>query len=255
MAQRNEVSLLPVTYIIEHQQTSPVFGRAFAKGCGGKISSYPDLLLEGDFAGFVVPELQSILRKAISEGRNWYYGDKAYFGRGKYFRVTKNRVMHDCEGDATPHRFEKLGLKIEPRKDGRDIVIYPQSDTFFRLKGMNQMLWVQSVRQELEKYTDRPIRTHFKPTGNHEALFTKALHNAHAVVVHSSMAGVQASMQGVPCFATDPTSASAKFGLTDLSLIESPVLPDNRDKMAFILADNQFTLNELSSGMAWEKVK
>jgi hypothetical protein len=92
-------------------------------------------------------------------------------------------------------------------------------------------------------------------TGETERVFRRQLVNAWAVVVYSSMAGVQAVMQGVPCFATDPSSTSALFGTTDLSKIETPIKPDNREYMAAILANSQWTLLEIASGLAWEQVR
>jgi hypothetical protein len=36
--------------------------------------------------------------------------------------------------------------------------------------------------------------------------------------------------------------------------MENPVKPDNREQMAWALADNQWTLAEIESGMAWEHI-
>ncbi len=69
------------------------------------------------------------------------------------------------------------------------------------------------------------------------------------------MAGVQAVLEGVPCFALNTESSAVNFGINDLSLIENPVKPDNREQLAWALADNQWTLDEIRSGITWEVVK
>jgi len=231
------------------------FCRAFSKGCGGKMTTHTNMLLPGSVAGFWLPELNSLLKSAQENGRDWYYGDKAYFDRNKYWRITKNAYMHPLHGTATPHRFEKLGIKIKGWEHHGSILLCPQSDTFFKMRGSSQSEWIGQTTQILRQYTDRKIDIHFKQAGNQtESTFKNRLKGIWAVVVHSSMAGAQAAIHGVPCFATDETSVSAKFGTTDLSKIEDPIKPDNREELAWILADNQWTLDEIRSGMAWHHI-
>ena len=232
------------------------FCRAFSQGCGGKMSTNPGILLPGDIAGFFIPELYGILNTARLQKRNWYYGDKAYFGRHKYWRITKNAFMYDLSNSHTPERFEKLGIEIKPWRSGSEILLCPQSDTYFRLHGMRQQEWIDKTTCELRQHTDRKIRIHYKLVGDDtERHFEREIRNAWAVVVYSSMAGAQAAIHGVPCFATNSDCVSAKFGTTDLSLIENPCKPDNRAELAWGLADNQWTLDEIKRGMAWEAIK
>lgn len=237
--------------------TSPKFCRAFAKGCGGRVSSDRHYLLNGDVALFGHPKLFNLLLRAQKEKRNWYYGDKAYFERNAYYKITKNAYMQNgLTGDDNPSRWHKLGLTIQDWRNGSDILICPQSDVFFKLQGKTQAEWIKTTTDEIRKHTDRRIRVHHKnATVDTESAFKRQLLNAWAVVVHSSMAGVQATVHGIPCFATDPNSTSASFGTTDLTAIERPVKPDNRLQMVSILANNQWTIPEISSGLAWECIK
>lgn len=245
----------PTVYAIRSALTSPKFCQAFAKGCGGKIS-YESRLLEGDVAMFGHPELMPLLHDAQDQGRNWYYGDKAYFGRDVYYRVTKNAYMHNTVGEPDYVRLSKIGIKPHPWQNGSDILLCPQTSVFFALHGSTQAEWIESTTETIKKYTDRKIRVRAsKKTQGTESAFRKSLDDVWAVVVHSSIAGVQAAMYGIPCFSTDPDSTAAKFGSTDLSLIESPIRPDDRDHMAAVLAANQWKLGEIASGMAWEHIK
>ncbi len=234
--------------------TCQKFGRAFAEGCGGSIS-FTRTLAKGSVALFGQPDLMPLLHQAQSEGRDWYYGDKAYFGRDTYYRITKNGYMSDLSREPCYKRFRALKVDVKEWRNGAEILLCPQSDTFFKLQGTTQAAWINETSKVLRKYTKRSIRVHYKMTGETERVFRRQLVDAWAVVVYSSMAGVQAVMQGVPCFATDPTSTSALFGTTDLSRIETPVKPDNREHIAAILANSQWTLPEIASGLAWEQVR
>ena len=256
MARRMGKDSIPVAYASLINERSVDFCRAFAQGCKGSISNNPNMLVPGDVAAFWLPELFGILDAAKADNRNWYYGDKAYFNRLHYWRITKNAKMHNAIGDAKPDRFRQLHLTIKPWQNGSDILLCPQSDTFFRLNGSTQADWIKETTDKIRQYTDRPIRIHTKQAGNGtEAFFRSQLGNVWAVVVHSSIAGVQAVLEGIPCFVTDATSTPASFGTTDFSKLEHPVKPDNREQMAWVLADNQWTLDEIKRGMAWEHLK
>ena len=246
----------PVSYAVNGTLTSPLFCKAFADGCGGRIFTDPSMLWPGAVAMFGHPLLYPLLRQAIQERRDWFYGDHAYFGRRKYYRITKNAYQHQMKGYGSPERFRKLNVSIKPwRKGGGKILLCPQSAEFYELHGLKRHEWIRNTTGEIRRYTGRRIEIRYKAHGDlTEAKFRQSLRNVHAVVVYTSVAGVQAALEGVPCFATHDC-VSKHFGTSDLSLIENPVRPDNREEMAWLLADNQWTIDEISSGMAWEFLK
>ena len=134
------------------------------------------------------------------------------------------------------------------------MLICQQSEVFYALHGQNRSEWVTNVINELRKYTDRPIEVRSKVYGDAtEELFKESLFDVHAVIVYSSVSGAQAAIHGIPCFATEKC-ASLAFGTSDLSKIENPVKPDNRYEMACVLANNQWTLNEIRNGTAWREL-
>lgn len=233
------------------EKTSPLFCGAFAQGCGAPITYETEIKPDRSVAMFGSPQLWRVLDSAIAQGRTWYYGDKAYFNRFLYYRITENDYQYRKFGQpTTPRRFEKTGFNIYRWKTGKKILLCPQSDKFMRRFGWGQEDWINWVKSELAKHTDRPVEIRYKNWGSAEADFQEALGGVHAVIVFSSIAGVQAALYGVPCFAT-MDCASARFGSMDLSRIENPAKPDNREQMAWELADNQWTLEEISGGMAW----
>jgi hypothetical protein len=241
-----------VVYEVPEEKTSPLWCKAFAKRSGLTVSR-STVLKDGDVALFGSPRLVPLLRQAQDQGRQWIYGDKAYFRRGIYFRCTLNRYMQTQIRYATPKRWEKLGIKIKPWRSGRKILLCPQSDEHFRQFDLTQIEWIKTVTQQLRKHTDRPIQVWHKVPGNPEIHFELALKDVHAVVVFSSVAGVQAMMHGVPCIATHLCAASPLAG-SSLDQIEDLPRPDNREQLAWWLADNQWTLEEMERGMAWDGV-
>lgn len=242
---------IPVSYYLNSVQISREFGLAFGRGCGGSIFSASNILKSGDVAMFGNPASWEVLQAAIKAGRNWYYGDKAYFGRDKYYRITRNAYQSDCKGRVDSRRWEKLRIALNGWKSGSKVLICQQSEVFYGLHGQKRSEWVNNTIAEIRKYTDRPIEIRSKVGGEEtEALFKESLIDVHAVVVYSSVSGAQAAIHGTPCFATEKC-ASLAFGTSDLSKIENPVKPDNRYEMACVLANNQWTLNEIRNGIAW----
>jgi hypothetical protein len=156
-------------------------------------------------------------------------------------------------GYATPHRWERLGWQIKPWRKGGKILVCPQSNEHCLHHGTTQKQWLDTVLGTLRKHTDRKIEVRYKTGSNTELDFEQALNKVHAVVVFTSAAGVQAVMHGVPCFATHWCAASL-VGSHRLQDIESPLYPENREELAWWLADNQWTLDEMKKGLAWAGV-
>jgi len=239
----------PVSYYDPHGTTAPKFAYAFAKGCKGTITDEIDYLFDGPVCAFGSPPVWPLLRKAQAMKREFYWGDHGYFGRHKYFRITKNAMQHDGHGRATPDRFRIFQRPVQPwKKDGRHILVCPNSAVYFGLHGLNVEDWLIGVREQLATHTDRPVKIRWKVTA--EAIATD-LDDAWAVVVFSSAAALDGLIAGVPCFTLSPFAASVRMGLTDLSKIESPFYPDDREQFLWNLADNQWTIREIFAGDAW----
>lgn len=235
-------------YQVEHEHTSPRFCKAFARGCGGTIKKKYD---GGSWAGFGSPQLWQDIIAAKASGSPFYYGDHAYFQRGKYYRITKDAFFHTGNGVSDGQRLRNLGISPAPwKKSGSNIIICPQSEVFFQREGLEKFVWLADVIEKIRAYSDRKIIIHGKTDS---IPLSHYLNNAHAVVVYSSNSAVEALMNGVPAFALAPCPAT-NFTLSDLALIEKPLYPDNRDNWAGVLADNQWTLDEIENGTAWRKL-
>lgn len=194
----------------------------------------------------------------LRQASEWLYMDNAYFGRGQYFRVTRNAVQHDGVGDSDGHRWRALGLSLAPwRPPGRHILVCPQSDQWHQwMMGAPLDVWVADVVHQLRQHTDRPIVIRRKPQIGREReadavleaerQLLEAFEDCHAVVVHQSGVGIQAALHGVPVFATG-AGAVSPVACAALSKIETPLRPE-RLRWAQVLADNQWTWPEIHSG-------
>lgn len=242
--------MIPVSYSVPGELTSPKFAAAFARGCGGAVVRNMQLQ-DGPVAGFFTPKLWPVLRQARAEGREWYYADHGFFGRGKYYRIAKNAFQHDGTGDADPRRFQRFNRPVQPwQKDGKHILICPQSATYFGLFGLNLWAWVDGVCRKLRAVTDRPIIV--RMAKNSPKPIQANLVDCWAVVTFSSSAALDALIAGVPVFVLADFAAAHRMGLSDLSQIESPFYPDDRLRFLSVLAEHQWTLDEIRWGAAWK---
>jgi hypothetical protein len=247
--------VIPVSYYVPHELTSPKFAYAFAKGCGGTISDDLDYLHDGPVALFGSPAVWPLLRQAQAAGREWIFADHGYFGRKGFFRITKNAYQHNGAGSASPDRFRSFGRQVQPwRTDGGHVLICPNSEIYFTLHGLDVTAWLATVVSTLRQYTDREIRIRWKVQAASTDI-SRDLKHAWAVVVFSSAAALDALIAGVPVFVLAPFAAAYRMGLDDLTRIETPRYPEGRESFLSVLASQQWTLNELFTGVAWRALQ
>jgi len=246
--------VIPVAYYEPSEMTSPKLAYAFAKGCKGTITDEKELF-PGPVALFGSPALWPVLREAQRQNRIWHYADHGYWRKGVYYRITTNAYQHDGIGDATPTRFLNHRRPVQPwRSTGSHIVICPNSAIHFELHGSNVDTWLRDVQSQLRQHTDREIRVRWK-TDRRVKPLSEDLVDAWAVVVYSSASAIEALIAGVPVFTLAPFAASVRMGLSDLSQIEHPYLPDDREPFLWNLADHQWTINEIFDGVAWRTLR
>jgi hypothetical protein len=243
--------MVPVAYYNPAEFTSPQVAYAFAKGCGGTITDEAELF-PGPVALFGTPSRWPLLQQAQAAGRDWYYIDHAYYQRGKHYRITKNAYQHDGHGISTGERFRGIrSCHLKPwRTTGSHVLICPNSAAHFALHHLDAAIWLRDVVATLRTVTDREIRIRWK-VQRADRPIREDLVDAWAVVVFSSASALDALMAGVPVFTLAPWAASARMGRTDLTQIETPLYPDDREAFLSVLADQQWTLQEMLSGRAW----
>lgn len=238
--------------------------RAFAEGCGGTVAPAGQAELAPGPAFFYgwTEHSARLIARCRHEGHAWFYADNAYYmGRGRYFRVTRNALMHGGVGTGDEARLVALGIALAPwRRNGRHIVIATQSEAFHRMHlGMGRDDWTERTRREIARHTERPVLVCHKPAppwpGRLPHLnFEEVLPGAWAVVTYSSSVAVKALIEGVPVFALGPSMA-APMASDDLACIEAPRRPRDRAPWLAVLAANQWTREEMRGGRCWRDLR
>lgn len=227
---------------------------AFAKGALGRVCAQRFSLEAGPAAFYGLMSLEELFKRARTDGRDWYYGDNAFFdvARHRFFRFSKNCFQSIASGASADHaRLQTLGLKIEPwRRSGKNILIIEQSEHFMKSVG-RPIGWAQQMHHDVRMFSDRPVVLRFWDRNKARASqsLRAELQDAWALVTYSSAAANEALLAGVPVCVSDD-SVALPFS-TELSKIESPSMLDGREDWAARLAASQWTIDEIKSGNAW----
>ena len=194
----------------------------------------------------------------IQKVNNFFYMDHGYFNQSKrefidnqtnvlnmegYFRIVYNNFIHNGEGDYPDDRLNKLNLNIvEQNKSGTYIILSEPSEIMKKI--YNKPNWVNDTKKILKSYTDRPLIVHNKFSKEN---LDDLLKNAWAFVSLQSTAGFKAMLKGVPAFFTDQS-------LKNVAKIKNIESPSINYKIFNNLSYGQWTLDEISSGEAWENI-
>ena len=276
------------TYPSKGKKKAAKICQVFADGAGGRCADPGcDSLYQGPafFYGMTEHTLP-LIDRCRREGRDWLYADNAYYwGRGRYYRVTRNRLMHDgahgvCDLERGQRLARDLGVEVKPwRTGGCHIVITTQSELFYSFRlGMSRDEWLADVTARIADHSDRPIEVCHKPrpadmapTDPHSRAFETMLADAWLLVTHSSSTALKALAEGVPVlWLGDPPDYGmcAHMGLREFAHIEQigqPCesvddaaagmeaigQPYDRELFFAALLSQQWTLEEMQNGRAW----
>jgi hypothetical protein len=183
------------------------------------------------------PEL---IAATVAAGKDWYQVDHGYFGRGHYFRATKNAVVHNKVRKVPRDRWAAFNIGLQKWRTGSYILVCLQTRWTYKL--FDDEHWDKTIEAEIRKYTDRPIRIRSKGVGGIE----RELKDAHAVVTYSSASALDAWIRGVPAFSV---CAPTKPLEDSWDKMETPSQPD-RESLLCSVAYGQFTPAEMKSGFA-----
>lgn len=222
----------------------PVPGKAKAKLlCDAFIDGAPRNAEGAVFYGVKAGNHEDWLR-VLKSKETFYYIDNAYFDqtRGTRFRVTKNALQWTPRAEhSTCERFLKLGVAIQPWRHATDkgyILICPQSDDHMRYTvGWTGRNW---LRETLARYDGDRVKVRAWSADKTTIMQTLSedLRDARCLVTHTSAAAVMATLAGLPVVCDRQCAAFGMYG---------------RDRLwwAGVLADNEFTIEEMKDGTAW----
>lgn len=180
---------------------------------------------------------------AIREGSPWYYGDNAFFDatRGQRFRFARNRLQIQASKlTTTGRRFEAMGLDVRPwREDGDHWLLVEQSEHYMRTIACAPD-WLRQAERALPADGRRRLwRNWDRDKARLGTTLPAALVRAWGCVTYSSAAAVEAALRGVHILVGNQ---SALYGMAAA----------DRERMLGVLADHEWTLDEMRAGMAWE---
>lgn len=179
-------------------------------------------------------------RKVLASGEDYFIADNSYYdrARGVQYRVTKNHFQHHGGGSTTGERFAALGYEIKPpREPGFRVLAVEQSPVHMRCVAGDET-WLarrtcgaaQDVRRRRWSAEKLKIQTTLQ----------EDLAWANLVVTHSSAAAIEALIEGLRVMVSP---MSAAYYLTDFT---------DRQRFFGVLADNQWTLQEIAEGAMWK---
>lgn len=248
----------PICYWNPAKSNSRSMLQAFSAGSGAEIT--PALELKPGRAAVLwgVDRLTLPLWREIERTKHpFIYIDNGYFRSkwtgGDYYRVTVNAPQHSGVGESDGARWRALGLNIAPwRKSGDHILIACQSDFWHERHGHGSAAkFAERITRSLHEHTERPVIARMKPIGEHkEPPLSEHFKNCWAVVSDSSMVALEGILSGIPAFMLAKSSLDT-VASRELSNIETPFYPEDRERWAGVLADNQWTLSEIKAGLAW----
>lgn len=247
-------------YPQDGKRKSQAICEAFAIGCGGELVT-DGVWRPGHSMFYGISESnEGVWNECRAHPEfDWFYSDNAYFDsyRGRMFRVARNRLQHNGVGVSDGARFRALGLKFKPwRKDGRHILLTPQSDHFMRVAVGYDGNWETDTVAALRKVTERPIvvREWSRDKVSLARGLPAMLADCWAVVTYSSGSAITALLQGVPVVCTAADCVTWPMS-GDLATIDAVYTPSRREEWAAVVADNQWSLQEFQNGTTWRALQ
>ena len=206
-----------------------------------------------------------------------------YRGKNEYSRYSFDGVFPNTGtyfwDNPDPARWQSIsrdtGIVLKDwRQNGKHILVCLQRNGGWSMGTYDIVDWTADTIVKLQQVTDRPIvlRPHpgDKSARQHignishlrnvtlsqpDATLMDDLRDCWAVVNHNSSPTVGAAIEGYPVFITDPDkSQSTAIANTDLSLIETPAMPD-RQAWVERIAMCHWNQQEIMSGTAWQHIR
>lgn len=210
-------------------------------------------------------------------GRPAVYIDLGYWGR-------RNRTKHDgCHkivvNSRHPNdyfqrvkhpsdRFKQLGLVVKPwrRSAATDrVLLIGMSGKAAQAEGLHPERWERETAALLRRKTDRVVVYRPKPNWSRARPIPGTAHQGnvpvetaladgvHAVVSHHSNICVDAVLSGIPAFCVD--GVALPMSLTDMTRVDDPWYPDEREQWAWDIAYTQWNIDEMMLGLPWRHMK
>jgi hypothetical protein len=213
-----------------------------------------------------------IMKQCLEDGNDFYYMDSGYVGNNvgtrnsqgikHYHRIVRNDLQHRAITPRPSDRWDRLGVKIHPRRYGHKIIVAAPDEKPCRYYGIDQQQWVQETVDEIKKYTDRPVVVRERAPKREDRVLREPLsqvleQDVHALVTFNSIAAVESILAGVPAFVLAPSHVAEPVANRDLSKMDNPFYPNQDLLMAWChsMAYGQYHVRELKDGTAFRMMQ
>lgn len=216
------------------------------------------------------PTTVDYLHEFAKRNRPYIVIDNGYlkgYTEGGYFRATTNAMQwiggcgneygrKTTERGNAKKRFHALNMDLmkewrAPTETGH-ILLAVQSPIWFEMMGISMDQWLNITTRRIRNRTDREIIIRHKPLKGTPVQPSLEEHfkNCAAVVGLSSCTMIKAILEGIQVFPTN-TCAATVFSTNNLGDIDY-VQPPRRLGALYDLAANQWTMDEIASGLMLE---
>jgi hypothetical protein len=215
-----------------------------------------------DLVVFIGVKSRKIRDVCVRAGVPYLLIDKGYFQRWKYHRFALNGFT-PCylgSGFSDPTRFKNLKIKLgNVRHPSASRVVFVGFDNkYAAFHGLDDATeYATNVNAKLESIIyGTSLKLFTRNRSDRAAMpFSALLPTCYCVVVHGSIAGVEAIIGGVPVISLGGRAANVVHDLSNTTL-ESVINPQrpNEESVAKRLAELawcQFTTEEIAQGLAW----
>lgn len=261
------------------RQFSERIPKAWAQGTGCKVIApvtNDQEMFEDEYFYFgILRGAGDMMKRSIKNGWNYYFCDHAYFhaghdGHNPWYRITKNAHTNSGFIEMPSDRYERYFKQdLSPwRKEGKHILVCPPTgaiEWFF-----DAQEWLNTTVKTLKQHTDREIIVRDKPMDPQVSTksgvtqivgFNKSkeqkpldedLNEAYCVVTFNSMVSVKSICMGIPVICGPECAAYPVANkIEDIENLQRP----DREPWLWHLAHQQFTLEEMASGYAYDCIR
>ena len=235
----------------------------FVRAIGGRMvvdvdEVYANTTLPMAFSGISKSAART---QAEKHGLDYWYIDTGYIGNRMFktwFRISKNSFQVTIPIQSKPNdRLTRLKINRSQFARGSKIMIVPIDPKVAGAYGLpDPDTWLSQTIAAIKSHTDREIIVRQRPASREVRVtsdtFVEALQNdINAVVVWASNCGVEAAQHGIPVVSLGPSACTHIGGkIQDIDNLPS-IDPDLAESWLRWLSYNQFSNQEVESGLAW----
>jgi hypothetical protein len=184
----------------------------------------------------------------LSNSTHFYRMDHAYVGRLDFYRMTRGDFQPSKMKERPADRWESLKkhykLEVKDWRKGSNVVVALSDQRTYDFFNLGK--WGDEIKGKIKEHTGREVvlrpREDKRPLGD-------LLKDAWCLVTYASNTTIDALLAGVPVFTLGP-SIARPMGLNDLSKLEAPFYPENREEFFRHMAYCQFANHEFGNGFA-----